>query len=1069
MSIVVDIKKVGLVIWGVQSGHRVFCFNSAITDPNIPEIKATWGDIRNLVVVNNLSVVFYALEFTRKYKVFSVYRPVNDFGRSGGYVAVSLYVPHQYKLQNVRGLLESISQAYLSDHYSFGEPLDTPETIGRYQQIIITQADSLSVDDEFRCWQESEQNHLTKLLPFNDSSVVDHFFAAPYREDFGLYQEIMFWNLNYLQNPAQFGITFLRELERFQLNGTDVSEEYQGDRIQPLSGLTMTYFKKNGQECKESYGQMGFYGPTQISFELVKNEYYQPVSFDGTVDEAVQRGFLLKTGKSYSWRSGISFEPKSFPLSVQFVGLEGVSDFLKVGLDERSMYAVREGHLDLELKGEEVQYKKSLFIDEFGLKRKVKEFVPESLPNYAGRYMLEVNTLRFAPVSFVGENAELPSRLSFTVRGFDGMASFDPRMVNGIVLSEDQNLSDLELSSGKYESRIEEGRIVLKKNYVRLRIVLPSVLEPSVKASGARFALQLNNGKLKLFPGLEDEIRYDDLPKDGVFKLYLLPNSADNTAIFPFKDLLVEETTEGILIKPRLMKVNNPDRTEFWQGSATARRRLWVCHDRISCLFIPETAEFASDEETSQFEINRKEGYSILTVKGRRVVAPTGDHSDKKVGEVFFSKEGTSGCKVEVFEHDISSDGVYRIVLSQEQNLLCLLPFPYDDNKYERLRKSFDPRLEINPVSAEKYNIVLKSDTEARKHAGRGTDAGAGHGKRKKSRVELPAWMLYAIIGAALLALLLSLWLIFFFNGSKLGEVSFELQNHNDIPVTITKAPKYTKAKGNVLTIYSKYDKDGENKIKGVELSFGNKIGHEYTDGSVPVEGEIYRFNRERKYVCQVSIPSLDTLTKAESLGDILQVISQYSKSKLVMTEGITRAQSIVNDDCGLLNTYDSLFRSIDSTSFIDDWHKKIQEEGAGQAKLNEKKKALTDAYNIVRSMDCTLDSVKKLEEHYNELKNLGVSDQDIINLCGKSCKSVIKNYKAFFKQLNTGSLDSFKEEFQYKNGRSKTIDSVFTQEQKKFIADKLVSGIEPFNRYQNLYNGEIGPARKSFRELNKD
>ena len=1087
MSVVVDINKVGLVIWGVQSGHRVFCFNSAISDPNNPEIKATWGDIRNLVVVNNLSVVFYALEFSRNYKVFTVYRPVNDFGRSGGYVAVTIYVPHQYKLQNIRGLLESISQAYLSDHYSFGEPLNTPETIGRYQQMLISQAGSLGLDDEFRSWRESEQNHLTKLLPFNDHSIVDHFFATPYREDFGPYQEIMFWNLNYLQNPAQFGITFLRELERFELNGTDVSEEYQGDRISALSGLTLTYFKKNGIDCKDSYDQKGFYGPTRIAFELVKNEYYQPISFDGTVDEAVRRGFLSKSGKSYSWRSVIRFEPRSFALSVRFVFLEGVSGILKAGLDEQSLYEVRDGRLDLELKGEEVQFQKSLCIEEFGMRRKIKYFVPKDLPMYDGRYLLEVNSLRFVPLSFVGENAELPSRLSVKIPRFEGMANLDPKAVNGLVLSEDQNLSDIELSADKFETRIEEGKIVLKKTHTRIRIILPSALEPSVKASGARFGLRCDNGELKVFHWLEAEIRYEDLPKSGAYQLYLFPSAADDNVIFPFGDPLVQESSEGILVKPRLMKVNNPERTEFWLGSPTSQRRLWVCHDRKSYPFIPEATTFASEEEDFQFEISRKEGYSILSIKGKPKVAPVEDHADKQVGEVFFTKEATGGrTKVPVFERDKASEGVYLVKLSTEQSLFCLLPFPYDDNEFDKLQRSFDSRLRVSLSSAYAYNVVLKEETRKEKSTGKsGAKSGSGKSKsakKEQKKIKLPDWTLKAVIVAALVALLLCLWFIFFYKGAQKGSITFEVPNHEfkDIPVTITQNPKYTKANGNVLTIYKKYEKkhSDENKraikLEDVTVSFGEKKGGVYTDGETAIDSNrwySYGGDKESVNTIAVEIPSIVELQSAAKLADIASVVKQFDKSVLIKGEAIEKAHCLVEANTDLLEEYKSLFSLIDTSSFISNLENALRIIADNEEAIKKAKETLQANYLAVRSMDCTRGTVKKLDDSYKELLRLGVS-VDVINaLCSnRQCDKVIYYYYLFFDQVDHGSLMSFKTAFSYPETsfKSPIIQSYFSNKQQTFIAGKLVKNKNSFERYQGLYKGNGGLAPKtSFSALN--
>ena len=1049
MSVVLDINRIGLVIWGVRNGHRVFCSNAAIADPEVPEIKSTWGDIRKLLVVNNYSVFFYALEFSKNYKVYTIYNPVNDFGRSGAYVAVSIYVPHSFKLQSVREIMEAISRAYIADHYSYGEPLNVPDNIYPYQQILNGKGAFLSVDDEFRIWRESEQNHLPKLLPYNDLSVVDAFFNTPYREDFAPYQEIMFWNLNYLQNPAQFGITFQRELERFQLNGTDVSEEYQGESLSIPSSLFLSSFSRNGEDCTNSYNKKKYYGATHIAFTLSKNEYSLPVSFDGTVDEAVYKGFLMKSGKSYEWRTSIMFEPKVFPLRIRFAGLETAPGILKAGVDEKSLFIVKNGTLDLELRGDEVQFQKTLIVEEYGLFRRIKSFVPEELPRVAGAFTLEVDSLQFVSFSFIADGqGRLPSSVACRISGFEGTATFDPRNTIGFFLLKGQDLSDVDFYAEKYKTIADAGRILFKKTHVVIRIVLPQKLQADILKSGGRFGIRSVDNTLKLLEGLETGFPYDSLPRDRKIQLFYFPDGINTRVYFPFESSEFSEDSGEIVLTPTMMRVICRNRVSFWVGNQTVENRSWVARDGRSFNFIPASREFSSDEKGFRYEIAKKEGYYELYVACDLVRDSGGKGGDvppnfnRKVGEVFFYKEGKNEnvVRITVLEKDRESEGIYRVNLSREKGLSCYLPFPYDENKFARARGSFDSRLTVTPSSGESYKIALKS----------GIAKGGGRYPEKKP---IPSWFFYLIGGASLVIILVAIWFFLIYKGPKVGVVSFKARCGEDsIPVAIISYPKYTRASGDQLTIYKKYEKkvNRNKEITGVKIGFGDKKSGLYDYGELLL--------KNRKYTDEVSIihidtiPSLLEIEKASSLDSIKALICKYPGVK---KKGLEKAQGMVLTDTSLFAYYVALFQTEDTTSFISEMGVKISGDENKRKNIENKEKNLVDAYENVQKMTCSAKTVKTLKEAWDAFKHAG-------GTCEKKYELIIREYENFFTGLTKYNYDAFKSGFDSDKKTRKKISNYLSPGQKA-VFDDIIDSAGSFGRGYTGYNLR---NKKTFQEL---
>lgn len=309
-----NINQIKLNIWGIRGGFRSFCHSE---DLNIEEseIKNTWKDIRDFVYVSDLSVRFYALEFTATYKVFTIYRPVNDTSRTGAYVATTIYVPHGLNVNHILDLLQQISDAYHKDHYdAFGNPNANPDYVQIYTDIIKNYAPNVDRESKKRMWSASAQDNTPKILPYNDNSVVEKFFAEPYRKEFLSCQEVMFWENVILGNTQMYGVKFqktesINDENCFTLNGVDIKGQFNGGQIrnQP-SGYVIDGFMLDGKDITNSWTSALFDDTDEIEVKMSK-PYHETKTYRGTMMGAGSP--FVKFGTDYEFGS-VYFNPRKY-------------------------------------------------------------------------------------------------------------------------------------------------------------------------------------------------------------------------------------------------------------------------------------------------------------------------------------------------------------------------------------------------------------------------------------------------------------------------------------------------------------------------------------------------------------------------------------------------------------------------------------------------------------------------------------------------------------------------------------------------------------------------------------
>lgn len=317
-----DFNRIGLNIWGIRGGYRSFCHTENI-DVETPEIKNTWKDIREFVYVTDLTVRFYALEFTPNYKVFTIYRPENDTSRTGAYVATTIYVPHDLKINRILDVMRQISDAYHKDHYdAFGNPNTNPDYIQSYAQLLKNYAGNVVREGDMRSWDSSTQDNTPRIMPFTNIAVVEDFFDKPYRKEFLKHQEVMFWDVDCLQNQQSHGVKF-QKMESlstiFETDGKNIAPQFEGGSIKnkPTEG-TIAQFMREGVDVTQDWQSSFFYDKTHIAITL-KKPFHQPLTYQGPMI-GVGSPFV-KRGDDYDFSPRLDFNPRQYELPVNVVNV----------------------------------------------------------------------------------------------------------------------------------------------------------------------------------------------------------------------------------------------------------------------------------------------------------------------------------------------------------------------------------------------------------------------------------------------------------------------------------------------------------------------------------------------------------------------------------------------------------------------------------------------------------------------------------------------------------------------------------------------------------------------------
>lgn len=315
-------EQIGLVLWGCKGGYRIFCSNNVVSTSD-QEIAQTVKDTRSFFRIHRSGHDFYAIEFTSQYKVFTNYRSSNDSG-TGAFIAVTIYVPHNKKVKNMRGMLNEIMDNYFNEYMN---PLSNTPLSGKYDDInkfTPTLSRYETIPDRPCYHLPSTQDDTPQIVVYDDLSVVDLYFDSPYRPEFFLCQEVMFISKEIYTHAADYKVEFVDKPKIID----KISEpEEESKLFNNLADLRLTRLIINGLDMTSTGGNCPLSEIDSISFTIERNENYEPFMADClTAREAVKRGCLRhrKNRKDFEFLppSSSQWKPKVYYLTLENQGVE---------------------------------------------------------------------------------------------------------------------------------------------------------------------------------------------------------------------------------------------------------------------------------------------------------------------------------------------------------------------------------------------------------------------------------------------------------------------------------------------------------------------------------------------------------------------------------------------------------------------------------------------------------------------------------------------------------------------------------------------------------------------------
>lgn len=298
--------RIGLVVWGCKGGKRVFC--SRVVDVKSKVISDTIKDIRSFILFNHSFLTTYAVEFTNDYKVFTIYRSCNDNG-TGGYVAITVYVPHDLKVRNMRQALTDRMDEYFKEfvHPVFGTYIaGTYDSIDQYNEFIYNTLDIVE-DKEHFVRSASVQDDRPHLLVYKSDGELDGYFDRPYRKEFYVCQEVIFMSEALHQNEGKdFSFNFKPDVI------TTVSNPEKLPHLKLQDDKRVISVRINGKECDKSQ-ELPVNGTDTVEI-ILRQDRCEDLVLSDFVSSLKSNWQLQEKDKAITIGSNIQFTYKKYPV-----------------------------------------------------------------------------------------------------------------------------------------------------------------------------------------------------------------------------------------------------------------------------------------------------------------------------------------------------------------------------------------------------------------------------------------------------------------------------------------------------------------------------------------------------------------------------------------------------------------------------------------------------------------------------------------------------------------------------------------------------------------------------------
>ncbi|MCM1520070.1 MAG: hypothetical protein NC098_04735 [Lachnoclostridium sp.] len=310
------IQDIGLVIWGCKGGCRTFC-NNRVINVEEPVIRQTLKDVRSSIYFKRSGLDYYAVEFTQRYKVYTHYRSSNDSG-GGAFIAITIYVPHNLMIKNVRSILDEMIVLYFKEYMN---PMSYTPLPGKYDdinmflRILDEHQNDIVTDRRGYAYHPSEQDDRPQIIKYNDVTEIDKYFENPYHKEFFACQEVMFLRSEYYDRPQEFDIDFVQRLQLID----KVSESVRMNRLLPFDkpGKKLSRLIINGDDFTNDKDGASLDKKDLVSFTIESaDDRYEPMKADNiTVEDMLRRRLIRKKGDDYEW-DDIILDKRTYELKV---------------------------------------------------------------------------------------------------------------------------------------------------------------------------------------------------------------------------------------------------------------------------------------------------------------------------------------------------------------------------------------------------------------------------------------------------------------------------------------------------------------------------------------------------------------------------------------------------------------------------------------------------------------------------------------------------------------------------------------------------------------------------------
>ena len=282
---------------GCKNGYAVLAVENM--DTNSPLLKQGLHDQRSYMRVTEPGHDFFTMSFTSEAVVLSACRSsVDAVGSSGGYIAVSIFVPVYMQAKGAATLLHSMLEAYWAEymHPMFGSPLrDKFESAFKLREMLAAASASFSMRElRYRVFP-SETQKPPLFCEYGDVAEVDAVMANPFHRQYSQGAEVIFVPRGFMNtapvNHDMETIPYVTPQRSAPLTAVG--------RLTLPSGaiFSLTDYKVNG---------MPYPSPADVSLDSRSKLSYTLVlpggekkHFEGTLQEALQRRVISAKGDDY--------------------------------------------------------------------------------------------------------------------------------------------------------------------------------------------------------------------------------------------------------------------------------------------------------------------------------------------------------------------------------------------------------------------------------------------------------------------------------------------------------------------------------------------------------------------------------------------------------------------------------------------------------------------------------------------------------------------------------------------------------------------------------------------------